>query len=834
MHDASIQYMEELELNNGSESSEIRVLNDLNYNLSENAAVTNTSEHLLNATGLNNESVFEESVREELGGEMNELVEASRNFEGHIILSSVNNIIYRMRDGIRTVMLSGREQLPLIKFTLRVFIIISLTLVPLINELHSVIPLVSMFMNDNNWILVPRLMNEQIINKDLLLRLNSYESSFLTNHKENFMHSYSFNYLNLNHEEQNGGFFTKQKSRKFKYFERGSSNTCVNNEVSLLLYIGASGNSYMNGIMDINEEINTLNNRFYIFGDINRYHYNGSSLKLINNIGDNDVIRLNVPFSWCYPSVREGKAFVYNQRYVSVGSNIYSEKIEVSSINKVSVVNTRRNTNSGKPEIISLSKFHRVYGWMKLKIHKNTYKYRPTNVFKFISLFFVFFRWFILVSRMMIQVWNSGLNQTFSFGVGTGIGLGSGITTILGLENNNSDASLSSQQKLMSEIKSLISFCIFYIWSLSCVYLLFGLTTNKCSSFPRVILHESIQWLLWICVIVTLICFQLVRLSTFDTNENIEQENNSLNENNSQNNENLSTVLRSRNRKILIQHILSLISCCGFGFSLSGSVLLLSTRMTSPWVNSCFITIISQCLDLLLRGYLGLIFDGSIDSIDGAYSKIRYYKYVFPVYLLKDEEKINCNRNGQREWVVKCSYNSFPPPLIFKHNFISIRLNQVSPTFYSVSDYFKDDQYMKNNYVSEKQTEDNYNNELVYNSSHSSVNPATISSYSPPSQINCMICYENQSNVVFSPCLHSGICDACIDELMKWTVCKLRKSPCCHLCRCPIEIAWQLQVGNKTNTNISARDTGSFYSEKCIEVIYPKLQVDSDLDGKNR
>ncbi|KAH7648129.1 hypothetical protein FG379_000053 [Cryptosporidium bovis] len=843
MHDSAIRYIEEIELYSGNENSEARERNNhLISSLDESITNERGSSLDTTETGLHDESILEETVRGRVNEERNEfifmnseaeLTESGENLERNIPFSSVDNIINRIRDGIRAIMLSGREQLPVIKFTLRLFIILSLTLIPLINELNSVIPLVSMFMNDNNWILIPRLTNKQIIDKDLLLRLNSYESALLTNSGENFKYSYSFNHLNLNSGVSNGAFLAKQKHRKLKYLDESNSNMCANNEVSLLAYILYLGNGYYtNGIMDGGEDIKISNNKGYSFGCSDRYYYGGNDLNLSRNTGDSGVIKLNIPLSWCYSNIQEGNAFIYNQKLYSMGSNIYGRRPGISNINTVSMVNTRRNIGSNKQEIGNSNKFQRVYGWMRLKIHKNTYKYKPTNLFKFISLFFVLFRWFILVSRMIVQVWNSGFSRTLDFGIGIGVGDGTIFGSGGNSNNNNIDNANYSQLKFMSEIKSLISFCIFYIWSLSCVYLLFGLTTSKCSPFPRVILHESIQWLLWICVIVTLVCFQLVRLSIFDTNENNEQINNLLNENNSQNNQDLNATLRSRNRKILIQHILSVISCCGFGFSLSGSVLLLSTRITSPWVNSCFITIISQCLDLLLRGYLGLIFDGNLDGINGGNVKTRCYKYVFPVYLLKDEEKINCNKNGQREWVVKCSYNSYPPPLIFKHNFISIRLNQVSPTFYSVSDCFKGNTYMRN-YSNEDNEQDNDYEELLNHSKHSSSVTSTSFS-SPPSQINCMICYENQSNVVFSPCLHSGICDVCIDELMKWTVCKLRKSPCCHLCRCPIEIAWQLQVDNEVNVATNANNTGSFYSDKCIEVIYPKLQIDIDSNDKIR
>ncbi|KAJ1606646.1 ring domain-containing protein [Cryptosporidium canis] len=619
------------------------------------------------------------------------------------LLGIWSKCVEKLRECLAHLEYSSRVQLPLIKFVLRVFIILSMTILPLINEIHTVTPLLSVFLRESDWFLVPMSMNKHVINSDLLLRLNQHEYNLLLQRKsqnQRIADNQFYDSLSLdNYGLQSQSSISKKKSI--------NSNVCINRDSRLLV---------------------------------------------TRDVGlNNEHVSLLVPSIWC---------------------PVTNSNNELSHI----IYNTRREGQTRKLKIVYLNKDEntrsKMLGFTSLKMHKNTYRYRPTNLFKIISTLFVIVRWCMLVSRMVMQLWN--FNIIFSEN-----------------EMGNSISS-AAQFQFIQEFKSLISFSIFYIWSLSCVYLLFGLTTSKCSNFPKIAIHEKVQWLLWICVIITTICFYLARLPYFDHNDDQNNANNSSSTENSSSpassgNDNMEDYF-SRKRKIFIQHILSVISCCGFGFSLSGSVLLLSTRITSPWVNSCFITIISQSLDLLLRGYLGLI----AESSNFGEKKIRYYKYVFPAYLLKDEEKIHCNSNGQREWVVKCSYNSQPPPLIFKHSFISISLTKISSTFFSVSNFS--------------------NNNEPENSGVESIESQSNSASQP---INCMICYENPSNVVFSPCLHSGICDNCIDELMKWTVCKLKKSPCCHFCRSPIEIAWQLN-SNESNSN-------SYFSEKCTEVIYPKL-----------
>ncbi|KAF7458903.1 putative zinc finger protein [Cryptosporidium felis] len=614
----------------------------------------------------------------------------------------VRQFIYRLE-------YTSRNQLPAIKFVLRIFIILTLTILPLINEIHTITPLLSVFLRDNDWFLIPMSMNRNTLNNDLLLRLSRQEFNLLLQKKPRQQANHEV-YYNSEFSQGSKGLFLQNSSKKIKnlYFP---NNVCINRESRL--YFGK-------------ENVNFINQQ----------------------------LTLLVPTIWCPSNLSdELNQLIYNTRKEGVYRRLHA-------------INEEKR---------------KVMGLVPLKMHNNGYRYKPTSVFKAISTFFVIIRWFVLISRMVMQVWNFN-------------------PILPGPENSNFN---NLQLRFIQEFKSLVSFSIFYIWSLSCVYLLFGLTTSKCSAFPKIALHETIQWILWICVSITTICFYVARLPMFDNIEAVHSidtsDRSSLSGENSQT-EDLS--YQSRKRRILIQHILSVISCCGFGFSLSGSVLLLSTRITSPWVNSCFITIISQSLDLLLRGYLGLI----IDQHAYGERKIRYFKYVFPAYLLKDEEKTNCNANGQREWIVKCTGNSQPPPLIFKHCFISIRLKRISATFFSTSNFY-DSQH--ENFEGSNGTDNNYTD------TNNLIQP-----------INCMICYENQSNIVFSPCLHSGICDLCIDELMKWTVCKLKKSPCCHLCRCPIEIAWQLEMKEP-----SIKDN-SFYSRKCIEVIYPKLQPFDDLNEK--
>lgn len=616
---------------------------------------------------------------------------------------------------------SSRVQLPLIKFVIRIFIILSLTILPLINEIHTVTPLLSVFLGQSDWFLIPMSMNKHIINNDLLLRLNKHEYNLLLQRRS---HQYKVNEedsqfqeaISLNHY---GLFSQNSISKKFK--NNYNSHVCINKDTRLLM----------------SKEVN-----------LNYEH-----------------ISLLVPSIWC-PATNSSN---------ELGHVVY---------------NTRREGPTRKVKILYYNKDenarNKILGFTSLRMHRNTYRYRPTGLFKIISTSFVIIRWCMLISRMVMQIW--GFNTFFSE---AGDGGNTGHHT--------------AQLQFIQEFKSLISFSIFYIWSLSCVYLLFGLTTSKCSNFPKIAVHEKVQWLLWICVLITTVCFYLTRLPYFDhsDDQNNASGSNSLGaSSNSTNIQNVETETEEnyllRKRKIFIQHILSVISCCGFGFSLSGSVLLLSTRITSPWVNSCFVTIISQYLDLLLRGYLGLITDNN----NFGEKKIRYFKYVFPAYLLKDEEKIHCNDNGQREWVVKCSYNSQPPPLIFKHSFISISLTKISSTFFSVSNFSNDDDIEQSEQL----------NNVAEDSPESQSNGATSQT------ISCMICYENPSNVVFSPCLHSGICENCIDELMKWTVCKLKKSPCCHFCRSPIEIAWQLNPRDSNSNN-----KNSYFSERCTEVIYPKL-----------
>lgn len=615
---------------------------------------------------------------------------------------------------------NSRVQLPLIKFVLRVFIILSLTILPLINEIHTVTPLLSAFLGDNDWFLVPMSMNKQIINNDLLLRLNKHEYNILLQrrhhqHKISDEDSLFSEAMSLNHH---GLFLQNSISKKLK--NNYSSHVCTNRDSRLLM----------------SREVNL----------------------------NNEHISLLVPSVWCpiAGSSNELNHMVYNTR-------------REGPARKVRILYFNRDENA-RNKILDFTSF---------RMHKNTYRYRPTGLFKIISTLFVIIRWCMLISRMVMQLWN--FNTFFSE-----------------TEGSNSSGNNAAQFQFVQEFKSLVSFSIFYIWSLSCVYLLFGLTTSKCSNFPKIAIHEKVQWLLWVCILITTVCFYLARLPYFDHSDDQSSPSNSSPMGTSSNPTSSSVETEaeenylSRKRKIFIQHILSVISCCGFGFSLSGSVLLLSTRITSPWVNSCFITIISQYLDLLLRGYLGLITDHN----NFGEKKVRYYKYVFPAYLLKDEEKIHCNDNGQREWVVKCSHNSQPPPLIFKHSFISISLTKISSTFFSVSNFSSNDD--------SEQSE--LNNNLEEDSPESQSN--NVSSQA----ISCMICYENPSNVVFSPCLHSGICDNCIDELMKWTVCKLKKSPCCHFCRSPIEIAWQLDPKESHSNNKT-----NYFSERCTEVIYPKL-----------
>ncbi|OII75523.1 uncharacterized protein cubi_02044 [Cryptosporidium ubiquitum] len=636
--------------------------------------------------------------------------------------------VEKVRECLIQLEYNSRTQLPLIKFVLRIFIILSLTILPLINEIHTVTPLLSVFLRESDWFLIPMSMNKHAINNDLLLRINQQEYNMLIQKKNYQQKINTDQFLSLMNVYDSNGLFS-QNSKYKKSKNNYNSNVCNNRDARLLISKDES-------------------------------------------LSNNDHISLLVPSIWCPVT------------------NLNNEFNQV-------IYNTRREGQNRKVKILYMNKDentrNKILGFTSLRMHKNTYRYKPTNIFKIISTSFVIVRWCILISRMVIQLWS--FNTFFT-----------------STENDNNINNVA-QFQFIQEFKSLVSFSIFYIWSLSCVYLLFGLTTSKCSKFPKIAIHEKIQWLLWICVLITTACFYIARLPYFDHTDNQDNINNSnssetspessssiRNNDNSQVEENY----RSKKRKILIQHILSVISCCGFGFSLSGSVLLLSTRITSPWVNSCFITIISQSLDLLLRGYLGLITDHHTFEE----KKIRYYKYVFPSYLLKDEEKIHCNNNGQREWVVKCNYNSQPPPLIFKHSFISISLTKISSTFFSVS-----------NFSNNKETE----NEKMENNEYLSDSQSNNASQT----INCMICYENPSNIVFSPCLHSGICDNCIDELMKWTVCKLKKSPCCHLCRSPIEIAWQL------NNNESNPNKNNYFSEKCTEVIYPKLQLYDDSSEKN-
>ncbi|KAH8582890.1 protein with 3 transmembrane domains [Cryptosporidium sp. chipmunk genotype I] len=688
--------------NNGFETEEennqlnesIGLRNEENIELTENQRITRSSQN-----------------EENSGESINNQQDDSGNMR---LIKLWRKYVEKVRECLIQLEYNSRAQLPLIKFVLRIFIILSLTILPLINEINTVTPLLSVFLRESDWFLIPMSMNKHAINNDLLLRINQHEYNMLLQRKNYQQKANNGNFLGLMNSYDNNGLFS-QNSKFKKSKNNYNSNVCINKDARLLIAKEASSNY--------------------------------------------EQLSLLVPSIWC-PVANLNNEFshvIYNTR-----REVKSRKVKILYMNKDE--NTRNN----------------ILGFTSLKMHKNTYRYRPTKIFKIISTSFVVVRWFMLISRMVLQLWS--FNTFFP-----------------GTESGNNINSVA-QFQFIQEFKSLVSFSIFYIWSLSCVYLLFGLTTSKCSVFPKIAIHEKVQWLLWACVLVTTICFYTTRLPYFDHHEDASNSNSSENSSGSSssvNNENNNQVeeenYRSKKRKIFIQHILSVISCCGFGFSLSGSVLLLSTRITSPWVNSCFITIISQSLDLLLRGYLGLI----IDHHNLEEKKIRYYKYVFPSYLLKDEEKIHCNNNGQREWVVKCNYNSQPPPLIFKHSFISISLTKISSTFFSLN---------------------NFSN----NEDSTSYPPNNASQ-----TINCMICYENPSNIVFSPCLHSGICDNCIDELMKWTVCKLKKIPCCHLCRSPIEIAWQL------NPNESNSNENNYFSEKCTEVIYPKLQIYDDSNEKS-
>lgn len=662
--------------------------NEENIELTENQRVIRNSQNEENSSNLVNRQ--------------------QNNLEGTRLIKLLRKYAEKVRECLIQLEYNSRAQLPLIKFVLRIFIILSLTILPLINEIHSVTPLLSVFLRESDWFLIPMSMNKHAINNDLLLRINQHEYNMLLqkkNYQQRINHSI-FPGL-LNPYDDNGLFSQNLKPKKSK----NNSNVCINRDARLLISKETS---------------------------LNYEH-----------------LSLLVPTIWCPISNLNNE---FNQVIYNTRREGQSRKVKILYMNKDQ--NTRNN----------------ILGLTSLKMHKNTYRYRPTKIFKIISTSFVIIRWFMLISRMVMQLWS--------------------FNTFFPNTGNSNNINSIAQFQFIQEFKSLVSFSIFYIWSLSCVYLLFGLTTSKCSIFPKIAIHEKVQWLLWICVLITTICFYATRLPYFDYQEDSNNSNSSGSSssvNNNNNNQLEEENYRLKKRKIFIQHILSVISCCGFGFSLSGSVLLLSTRITSPWVNSCFITIISQSLDLLLRGYLGLI----IDHHSSEEKKIRYYKYVFPSYLLKDEEKIHCNNNGQREWVVKCNYNSQPPPLIFKHSFISISLTKISSTFFSLNNF-------SNN---EEQTDSQSNN--------------------ASQTTNCMICYENPSNIVFSPCLHSGICDNCIDELMKWTVCKLKKIPCCHLCRSPIEIAWQL------NPNESNSNENNYFSEKCTEVIYPKLQIYDDSNEKS-
>jgi Zinc finger, C3HC4 type (RING finger) len=41
----------------------------------------------------------------------------------------------------------------------------------------------------------------------------------------------------------------------------------------------------------------------------------------------------------------------------------------------------------------------------------------------------------------------------------------------------------------------------------------------------------------------------------------------------------------------------------------------------------------------------------------------------------------------------------------------------------------------------------------------------------------CLVCYDNEPNIVFDPCQHGGICQICLEDLLA------KSQTTCHLCR---------------------------------------------------
>ncbi|KAL7068443.1 zinc finger, C3HC4 type domain-containing protein [Cryptosporidium serpentis] len=730
-----------------------------------------------------------------------------------------------------------------LKWIIKILIILIFTLLPLINEMNSVVPLLSVFVRDTDWLLVPSTYNKGKINNDLLIRVNSWEfislPSFTNENEPKVFYNNQYNVPEYDIKE-----FIRKRKHKSKI-----TDSLLSSDIIKPLY------ETKDEFLIDNSKIITRNSRQYQIYTTDPQNNNYAQM------------------------IKDAKSSILKYEYKKYIKDQISICINYSSLNLHEIfnmtcpINNKRNNKNKNLNLHPKVNFINVpNSWCSLYTYKNNnkngqyfftfilpelyYKYKPSYIFKVTTLIFVVFRWCILLFRMVMQVLPSQDNDS--------------------AYTNERYSDISRSQLIFyDQCKSLLSFSTFYIWSLSSVYLLYGLTPNRCTHVPRIALHESVQWILWICLVTSCLSFQFAKINkirqgrqeynsdsytgeshTDDTVSEVIHTSQTADE------QSTSNILNTQSTtQKIFGHVLIILACCGFGFSLSGSVMLLTTQITSPWINSNLVTIICQCCDLFLRAYLGLLHNSI--NCETKERSINYYKYIFPYYLLREEEKVNCNSDGKREWIVKSLSN--PPPLIFRHSFISIKLQKISPTFYMQS-CFQDNIALSNNegrdYCNintlsfESKVEDLEKNGESKNNSYDRENTylmkklssedsklvicselsektddnspcSSSSNYSLSDEIfTCMICYDRVSNIVFSPCYHSGICSDCIDEMIKWTVCKLKKSPQCHLCRCPIEIAWQLD--NNGDLRDDKKENGDhsieeYISQTCIEVIYPIL-----------
>ncbi|EEA05150.1 zinc finger, C3HC4 type domain-containing protein [Cryptosporidium muris RN66] len=723
------------------------------------------------------------------------------------------------------------QQYYFLKWLVKILIILIFTLLPLINEMNSIVPLLSVFVRDTDWLLVPSIYNKGKINNDLLIRVNSWEfialSSFTSENEQKGFYNNGYNVPKHDIKE-----FIRKRKHKSKVTDSLSSS-----DIKPLYEI-------KDEFLIDNSKIITRNSRQYQIYMTNLQNNNHTQM-----IGDTNG------------NILKYKYKKYTKEQVSICIN-YSLLSLHKIFNMKCPINNKRNYKNKNLNLQPKVNFINVpNSWCSLYTHKDNnngqyfftfilpelyYKYKPSYIFKVTTLIFVVFRWCILLFRMVMQVLPNQDNNTYT--------------------NERYSDIARSQLIFYNQCKSLLSFSTFYIWSLSSVYLLYGLTPNRCTHVPRIALHESVQWILWISLVTSCLSFQFAKINKIRQGRQEYNSDRYIGESHTNDTVEIihtsqTTNGQSTTQKIL-GHALIILACCGFGFSLSGSVMLLTTQMTSPWINSNLVTIICQCCDLLLRAYLGLLHNSI--NCETKERSINCYKYIFPYYLLREEEKINCNGDGKREWIVKSISN--PPPLIFRHSFISIKLQKLSPTFYmqscfennitlsnkgreycnintlplesKVEDLKENEERSKNNsydrentYLMKKLSSEDSKlviyPELSEKTDDNSPCSSSSSNYSLSDEISiCMICYDRVSNIVLSPCYHSGICSNCIDEIIKWTVCKLKKSPQCHLCRCPIEIAWQLD--NNRDLRNDEKESGNYSTEEyisqtCIEVIYPIL-----------